>query len=192
MKGEKTKKILEWLERADSAFEDLLVIFTAPYGSSYGQIEKLIRENRRSRWVYEKRAEDRVKLSKLIYKLQKEGLVKKEANNKGVFFKKTKIGERKLIFLQKRLSRNLPPPVYAQTKSDSLKIFIFDIPEKLRFKRDWVRRALMRLGFKMLQKSVWVGKVELSKKFIEDLAKFGLDGFVEIFEVTTRGTLRQI
>ena len=71
-------------------------------------------------------------------------------------------------------------------------IVVFDIPEKERSKRAWIREVLKNLDLKMIQKSVWVGKVKIPKQFIDDLDKFNMVDFVEIFEISKAGSLKQI
>jgi hypothetical protein len=55
-----------------------------------------------------------------------------------------------------------------------------------------MRSALKNLGFRMIQKSVWVGKVTLPEDFLSDLRQLNLISCVEIFEVNKAGSLRHI
>ena len=45
-------------------------------------------------------------------------------------------------------------------------IVAFDVPERKRSQRDWLRAELKILGFIQLQKSVWFGPAPLPKTFI--------------------------
>jgi len=55
---------------------------------------------------------------------------------------------------------NLLSELIKRRKPDGkLRIVIFDIPEKLRVRRNAFRRHLVELGFKMKQKSVWLSKL---------------------------------
>lgn len=81
---------------------------------------------------------------------------------------------------------------YESKSSDNLTIVIFDIPEKHKGKREWLRYILRRLGFEMAQKSVFMGKVNIPQRFLVDLGKMGLIGFVEIFEVSKEGSLKKL
>lgn len=47
------------------------------------------------------------------------------------------------------------------------RVFIFDIPEKIKGKRDLLRRELVSFGFMQLQKSVWIYPHPLSKDFLD-------------------------
>ena len=69
------------------------------------------------------------------------------------------------------------------------RIVSFDIPEKHRKKRRWIREELLGLGYKPLQKSVWVGFSPLPEDFFEDLDLFSLKEHIHIFSVDKKGTM---
>jgi DNA-binding transcriptional regulator PaaX len=73
---------------------------------------------------------------------------------------------------------------YLQKNKDKNLIIIFDIPEKERQKRDWLRGELVALGFVSLQKSVWFGPAPIPKKFIEYLAKMNIISYLKFFKAT--------
>jgi len=64
-------------------------------------------------------------------------------------------------------------------------IVIFDIPEKKKRYRDWLRMELIGFGFTMIQKSVWLGP-SLPKEFIEYLDEAGLLKDVRFFQATEK------
>ncbi len=43
---------------------------------------------------------------------------------------------------------------------------MYDIPHNLKKERDWFRRHLIKFGYAMIQKSVWVGPSPLPKNFL--------------------------
>ncbi len=45
-------------------------------------------------------------------------------------------------------------------------IVMYDIPHDLKKERDWFRRQLIKFGYIMIQKSVWVGPSPLPKDFL--------------------------
>lgn len=45
-------------------------------------------------------------------------------------------------------------------------IVMYDIPDNLKKERDWFRRHLIKFGYIMIQKSVWVGPSPLPKDFL--------------------------
>lgn len=133
--------------------------------------------------------EERQRISKLLYKLKKEGLIKRKNVSKNNPWHITGRGNSyvKNIFL-----RNVSPKLtYDSKPSQELKIITFDIPESERGKRAWLRAALKNLKFAMLQQSVWIGNTVLPEEFFEDLRKKNLLSHVEIFAVTRKGSLEK-
>ena len=78
--------------------------------------------------------------------------------------------------------------VFAKTIGNGVTIAAFDIPEKERRKRDWVRMCLVEMGFKKLQKSVWMAKGAVDEDFIHALRDRNLFNNVHIFAVIKQGT----
>lgn len=75
-------------------------------------------------------------------------------------------------------------------KSDGQKRLIcFDIPERDRPKRQWLRTELIACGWRQLQKSVWIGETPLPQEFIETLDTLDLRGRVHILRIESVGTL---
>lgn len=64
-------------------------------------------------------------------------------------------------------------------------IIIFDIPEKKKRYRDWLRMELVGFGFTLIQKSVWLGP-GLPQEFIEYLNEAGILKFVRFFRATEK------
>ncbi len=64
-------------------------------------------------------------------------------------------------------------------------IITFDIPEKKRKYRDWLRAELVGLGFELVHKSVWFGPV-LPKEFVEYLEDIGLTQYLRFFKATAK------
>ncbi|MBI2506942.1 MAG: hypothetical protein HYW00_02285 [Candidatus Colwellbacteria bacterium] len=187
-KGELTKRILEHL--ADASV-DMVYLFAAviacPYGASRGQIEKKMRELRESGGIVSDLEMKRRQQNfySMVGKLQREGFIKKTKDRK-LFI--TILGKKKY---EKILNR-LPRRHYKPQVDDSLKVVIFDIPEKQKHKREWLRGQLQDLGFKMIQKSVWMGKRKFPKEFLEDIRDLKLLAYVEIFSVTKTGSMRPL
>jgi len=78
-------------------------------------------------------------------------------------------------------------PSTKNVKKDKPKsvIIIFDIPEKKRRYRDWLRLELIGFGFDQIQKSVWFG-YPLPKEFVEYLDECGLSTYIRFFKATER------
>ncbi|OGI90468.1 hypothetical protein A2911_00690 [Candidatus Nomurabacteria bacterium RIFCSPLOWO2_01_FULL_40_15] len=60
---------------------------------------------------------------------------------------------------------------------------LFDIPEKKRKIRNWLRSQLKFWEFEMIQQSVWLGKGPLPKEFRERLHFFGINKCVKTLKV---------
>lgn len=97
-------------------------------------------------------------------------------------------GEKKVGELKNRL----PNRHYKKEDKKSLIIMSFDIPEKLRRKRNWLREVLRNLGFNMIHQSVWIGKSKIPKHMIDDLERIKILEFVEILEISKTGTLKNL
>ncbi len=54
-------------------------------------------------------------------------------------------------------------------------IVMYDIPHTLKKERDWFRRQLVKFGYVMIQKSVWVGPSPLPKDFLIYLKKIKIE-----------------
>ncbi len=64
-------------------------------------------------------------------------------------------------------------------------IIIFDIPEKKRRYRDWLRIELVNFGFEQIQKSVWFGP-SLPKNFVEYLNEINLLEYIRFFKANEK------
>ena len=191
MKGEITLKILEIIEEAGTTVADLFTSFIgAGYGASFNKLKREFEKRHDARESYIQKAKEAIKkkqhLSKLIYKLVQEGLLVKNSD----VLRLTTKGKLRCIRLKKRFKRKLPSKNYRSTGNGRLKIIIFDIPEREREKRSWLRAVLRALDFKLLQKSVWVGKSRVPQVLINDLEDLDILSYIEIFEITKGGSLK--
>jgi hypothetical protein len=194
MKGKLRLKIFEFLENAAQTAEDLLFVFSLPYGTSFLKMETLLNKyhHESERGKFRKKIDRKTKLRfyDLVARLKKEGLISGSQKAGKKIFKLTNKGDQILVRLR---LLSLPAGDYGKVESDNtFKIIIFDIPEEEARKRFWLRRALLNLGFNMLQKSVWVGKTKLPEEFITDLKMINILSFVEIFAITKQGSSNQL
>lgn len=194
MKGERRLKVLEFIEDSIQLADDIFFIFTLPFGTSFSRMDYLLEKKHEqidrdqiNRNIERKR--ERRRFDDFLYRLRKDGLVS-EVNKKGKYFLKLTTKGRSI--LEKLKINYLPAVKYENTKDETLKIIIFDIPEEERRKRAWLRSALKNLNFKMIQKSVWLGKVKLPREFIDDLERINILSYIEIFAITKTGSLRQL
>lgn len=84
-------------------------------------------------------------------RLKKCGLIKKGSDT----FRLTKKGEKEAFFAHLDAQKLLYEPK-KQKWDGRWRMIVFDIPEKKRKYRDYLRQMLKTLGFKELQKSTWV------------------------------------
>lgn len=195
MKGSITLFLLEKIKDAALNSSDLLGAFlTAGYGASYKKLTYDFVKRQSERGKRELQEEIRQNYYKLIYKLKKEGLIEADLKNNQKIWNITSKGKKKLSALKDRKKNELSKNFYFKEASKETNgkfiIVAFDIPEKDKRKRNWLREVLKRLGLKMIQKSLWMGKIKLPKLFLDDLKKLNLVDFVEIFEISKTGTLK--
>jgi len=70
-------------------------------------------------------------------------------------------------------------------KKDSSKnlIVMYDIPHYQKKERDWFRRHLIKFGYIMIQKSVWVGPSPLPKDFLDYLKEIKIKDNFKTFKL---------
>ena len=116
---------------------------------------------------------ERVALSRLRQK----GFVE----NKGHMWRITKQGSE---WIQKRIRMPKPPAKIDKSKRKNL-IISFDIPERLKEERRWLREELRGLGFEMLHKSVWFGPAPLPEETIEAVRTNDLLKYLKFFQAAS-------
>ncbi|KKP86032.1 CRISPR-associated endonuclease Cas2 [Candidatus Nomurabacteria bacterium RIFCSPHIGHO2_02_FULL_35_13] len=62
-------------------------------------------------------------------------------------------------------------------------IVMYDIPHSQKKERDWFRRHLVKFGYIMIQKSVWVGPSPLPKDFLSYLKKIEIGDNFKTFKL---------
>ena len=62
-------------------------------------------------------------------------------------------------------------------------IVMYDIPDSLKKERDWFRRHLVKFGYVMIQRSVWVGPSPLPKEFIKYLREIKIGDNFKTFKL---------
>ncbi|TSD04735.1 MAG: hypothetical protein Greene071436_72 [Parcubacteria group bacterium Greene0714_36] len=118
--------------------------------------------------------------------MKKQGLVTKKETRQSTAWTLKKLGKHTLSAYHRLRtdpfsSRHIAFP---KPKGGGLTIVSFDISEKERRKRDWIRRCLVEMDFKMLQKSVWAAHGGVHEDFIHALRERKLLDAVHIFSVT--------
>ncbi len=200
----KTKDILQIISKIGKISAYTLEILSLGQGSTYRNLRRAALDPlyldriqvKKSLNYSEKRKRSCQNFYNLISYLQKQGLVDKHKNksNRNSYWVITKKGKEKLKNLNQRTNKDaplLPKTNYKIEKDKSFNIVIFDIPEKERRKRDWLRFRLQNLKFRQLQKSVWIGNIKLPTEFLADLKDLNLLSYVEIFSINKTGTIKE-
>ena len=125
-----------------------------------------------------------------IGRLRKRNLVYGKRRGKRLIFALTETGEQEARKIRLKLEM-------AKLKrwDGKWRIIIFDVPEKLRGKRDLLRKELNNFGFAQLQRSVWAYPYPLPKEFVELWDNANILKYCVIFEavnITDISALKQI
>lgn len=89
-------------------------------------------------------------------------------------------------FTKKSRTRSLYHISFTSSFSDNAPknlIVMYDIPHNLKKERDWFRRNLIKFGYVMIQKSVWVGPSPLPKKFLDYLIEIKIGDKFKTFKL---------
>lgn len=124
----------------------------------------------------------RKSIENALYRLKEKGLIYKDKNRKNILWKLTNKGE-DYVKIINQIKQIIPP------EDNIVRIFVFDIPEKQRKIRDFIRTELISFGYTMLQKSVWLGKRPLPLSFVKSIKEKGLFKNIHLFEIKEGGTL---
>lgn len=185
-KGEIIYKILNILESEVYNYIDFIDAFLkAGYGASGGKINYEFHKIQNKNISRQLEKEKILKLKNYLAKLKNCGLVMENESKKIYLSEK---GKNKLNKFKNSLFLNKED--YKKKTGERVVIISYDIPIAFNRERNMLRDMLRMLGFNLIHKSVWIGKVILPKRFIADLSRIGIIDYVEILEVTKNGTLK--
>ena len=193
VKGEVAFRILEALADTAKGFADVFEAFlVSGYGASASKVEYELSKRARARVRDDRERRAKRNYYVVLAKLKRDGLIEVKGRGSGKSLSITNRGRAKFKFLQQRKRDELPRFSTSPQNSENLLIVAFDIPERIRRKRQWLRKVLVQVGLKMVQKSVWMGKVKLPRGFLDALDNLKLIEYVEIFEISKTGTLKHV
>lgn len=112
-------------------------------------------------------------LSQALKRLRENGLVEL-VDDKELIFRLTDSGRDKVLWEKMKVSD--------ESWDGKWRVVIWDIPEKRKTIRDVLRYKLKQLGFKYLQKSVWVSKKNCKRELREFIRKVGIEDWVVVLE----------
>jgi DNA-binding transcriptional regulator PaaX len=136
----------------------------------------------------EKRARQRFRV--MMHRLRKDGLISYERN-----WLQTRVTQKARALLLGSFGKDpavFPKAQYAKKESGVVTLVLFDIPERYRRERNWLRGALRGLDFELLQRSVWIGKTIIPKQFLQDIRDAHINQYVEIVSIAKSGTIQKI
>lgn len=187
MRGDIIYKILDVLGHQAHDYLDFTEAFLrAGYGASGGKIDFEYSRIRDQRIKKDLRKLELAKFRKYVSKLKRDGLVL-ENNSRQIYLSQK--GKDKLKNLQNSVSLNKNQ--YVRKIGDRVIVVSYDIPTAFNRERNILRSMLNMLGFNLIHKSVWVGKVSLPERFLGDLNALGILDYIQILEVTKNGTLKE-
>ncbi|MCX6705115.1 MAG: hypothetical protein NT162_02145 [Candidatus Woesebacteria bacterium] len=157
-------------ENYTESLADLLMA-TLGSGRSVRQFRSILSERKFNQY---KKASIRVALSRLRSK----GYVDNSVSG----WSATKKGRKHAKNI--RLFNYIASPFKGNQSSDV--IISFDIPEKDRFIRHWLRNQVKIFGYKMLQQSLWVGPGPLPPSFLKRLEDLNIRKNIKTFKITKR------
>lgn len=187
MKGDIFYKILDFLEDEAMVMADFTVaVLSAGYGASMSKIDYEYEIRQRDRHTHQIARDKKRKLEKYISKLKREGFITETQGSVAISSK----GRKRLeTFREKKLFEKVN---FKKEIGDKVIIVSYDIPVLFNRERNILRGLLKFLGFQMVHQSVWVGKVKLPMEFVLGLEKLKILDYVQVLEVTKRGTLKDL
>lgn len=111
-----------------------------------------------------------------FYNLKKDGYIEKS----GGYFVINKNGKE---FLNKKAKKQLKNFKPIENNSPKNLLLLYDIPEDKKQERDWFRRTLVKFGFIMIQRSVWVGPSPLPKEFLDYTKEIKIKDTIRTFKL---------
>ena len=138
--------------------------------------------------------EERERFYALLSRLKRQGFIQSNSGRgrQQSKWNITRRGLKKLFMIREKKKFSLTHVSYVPEKDSVVRVVIFDVPERERYKRVWLRTALLALGFSLCQQSVWIGKSKIPKGFLEDLRDREMLSYVEVFEVSKEGSLEKV
>ncbi|MDP3725459.1 MAG: hypothetical protein Q8R20_03265 [Nanoarchaeota archaeon] len=188
---DKTEFVLDFLGNVVSLTGEIMSAFFDSYPSR--RFDRYSKKGSDSHRRDTPSSEEQQRFYNILSRLQRDGLVaKRESGGRQSGWALTKRGLAKLLVFREK-KKFSPSRISYEPKKDSIiRVVIFDVPERERHKRVWLRSALLALQFSMCQQSVWIGKRKIPENFLEDLRDREMISYVQIFEINKQGSLEQV
>jgi len=128
--------------------------------NSYKGVPALFPRGSRVRFSIDWSPADKHRLYRLLSDLRRDGLLEANETKNGREWSLTDTGRKELLVSRSEVKRG-----YTKSPGGDVVVVSYDIPQKLRYERDWLRSVLHILGFQMVHRSVWIGKVLIPETF---------------------------
>jgi predicted transcriptional regulator len=188
IRGEASYKVLDIIQGGLNDVGEIMGAMIGNKASSYRKLYRIAHGiSRKEHVLWSDELKEINRFRNLVCRLEQQKIIKKDKKTKRI-----SITKKGMSWMQKyKLLSMRSPKRYSNTKekSDGIFVVVFDIPEKEKRKRAWIRDVLRVLEFEMLQGSVWVGRGGIPKQFLEDLRTLKMINYVHIFEVKSEGSL---
>ena len=116
----------------------------------------------------------RIKFQNTLYRMVKQKILQKRIEGKKCGYLLTPEGKKEIFKLKlKQLKKK-------KLQDNRWLMVFFDIPEKRRILRDYLRDMLKNIGFNQLQKSIWVSRYDIAKEVEIFLNENNLEKLVHI------------
>jgi DNA-binding transcriptional regulator PaaX len=149
----------------ETTFSDELIAFLFSYRSNS------IRKKILWELVQKRRKISNNTYNQNMYRLKKRGIIQ----------------DKNEMFCLSNKGKTLYTNPYRKIKKNLIKtnkvLIIFDIPEKKKKVREWIRNQIKDWDFKMIQKSVWIGYGPLPEEFFKRLKILKVDNGVKIYNL---------
>jgi DNA-binding transcriptional regulator PaaX len=126
-------------------------------------------------------------ISTLLCRLRKQGLVASAGTKRKTVWTITSKGRK---HLERPPSQKLVITDYDLPPEDHIvRLISFDIPERQRRKRNWLRKILLACDYNLLHKSVFVGRRPLPEQVLQEIRDLDLTPYIHIVGLDKKGTL---
>ncbi len=185
-KARKIEEILTALVEGASATFEILDEILPNYHKSYKAARRVLYGGTGRNKESGKSKAEKQKYYSLLNQLKRQRLIECKKAHNGTFWKITTTGLKKLKFIRENKTE------YICISDDKLKIVMYDIPEKEKKKRFWLREVLKNLDFKMLQKSVWIGKNKIPETLFYHMSEKAILNYIHVLEISKKGTIKEL
>ncbi len=160
-----------------SLVKEILRITAKYYPLGYSQLYEYLYDET----IYGKKL-NKNSLHATLSRMKKDGLLRNKNREWSITPEGKKLEEKKENNIKKFFK---PENILDNREKIKRLIIIFDIPEKKKRYREWLRMELVGFGFNLVQKSVWLGPA-LPKEFVEYLSEIGLLKHIRFFRATEK------